>query len=195
MGKTILGIGYILAAIPYVNIIGILLVAIGWFTLGRERDRGLWKVTGILGIVSFILMVVAIAVTASIFFTSMSSPTALEQVLAAGIGSLAALVIALIFLMIFSILQLICLWQFANVYNAKLVKIAVILYILMIIFALAAIPLAITMGPRVFLSLIVLGILGFIAGILAGIGILTAKEQVSTSATVTTKIPPSSSPQ
>lgn len=195
MGKTILGIGYILAAIPYVNIIGILLVAIGWFTLGKERDRGLWKVTGILGIVSFILMIIAIAVAASIFFAAMGGPAALEHVLAAGIGSLAALVIAFIFIIIFGILQLICLWQFANVYDAKLVKIAVILYILTIIVALAAIPLIVAMGPGAFLGFMGLGILGFIAGILAGIGILTAKEQAPASATVTTEAPPPPPPQ
>ncbi|HDJ83874.1 MAG TPA: hypothetical protein ENG44_02620, partial [Desulfurococcaceae archaeon] len=104
MGRTILGIGYILAAIPYVNIIGTLLVAIGWFTLGKERDRGLWKVTGILGIVSFILMIAAIAVASSIFFAAMGSPAAMEHALAAGMGSLATLVIAGIFIIIFGIL-------------------------------------------------------------------------------------------
>lgn len=190
MGKTILGIGYILAAIPYVNIIGILLVAIGWFTLGKERDRGLWKVTGILGIVSFILMIAAIAIATSIFFAAMGSPAAIERALAAGIGSLAALIIAGIFIIIFGILQLICLWQFANVYDSKLVKIAVILYILTIIAALAAIPLVATMGHGALLGFIGLGILGFIAGILAGIGILTAKEQAPAPTPVTTEAPP-----
>lgn len=178
MGRTILGIGYILAAIPLVNIIGILLVAIGWIILGKERGRGLWKVTGILGIVSFILMIIAVITIMSMMFTSMSNPVMIEHLLIASIGSLIVLVIAYMIIVVFYILQLICLWQFANIYNSKLIKIAVVLYVLIIIVALTLIPIAvIAVSHKVLISFIGLGILGFIAGILAGIGILTVKEQ------------------
>ncbi len=190
LGKTLLGIGYILAAIPYVNIIGVILVAIGWYTLGKDRDRGLWKATGLLGIIAFILIIVAIAVGASIIFAAMGNPQAIAHALAASAGAIIALIIAAIFLVIFGILQLVCLWQFANEYGSTLVKVAVILYILTIIIALAAIPAAMAMGPGVMLVIFGAGILGFIAGILAGIGILTAKEQAPTPPTQAPPPPP-----
>lgn len=196
MGKTLLGIGYILMAIPYVNFIGIILVAIGWYTLGKDRDKGLWKVTGILGIVAFILALAAIAVAASMIFAVMAhGPEAVAHALATGVGALIAVVIAAIFLVIFSILQLVCLWQFGNEYNSSLTKVAVIIYIIAIVVGAASIPLMISAGPGAMLGLIGVGVLSFIAGILAGIGILTAKEQAPTTTTTTTTETPPPPPQ
>lgn len=56
--KWLGGIGYIFALIPYINFIGMILVAIAWIMMGGETRQGIFKATGVFIILSMILSVV-----------------------------------------------------------------------------------------------------------------------------------------
>ncbi|MEN2974241.1 MAG: hypothetical protein ABDH32_01530 [Candidatus Caldarchaeales archaeon] len=49
------GIGYILSLIPFVNIVGSILVGIGWIMAGNDTRNGIFKATGIVLLVTLIL--------------------------------------------------------------------------------------------------------------------------------------------
>lgn len=62
--KWIGGIGYILTLIPYVNLIALVLVAIAWIMMGRDRKQTIFTATGILMIITFVM---SIALTGVVF--------------------------------------------------------------------------------------------------------------------------------
>ncbi len=170
MSKKALGIGYILMAIPIIDIIGLIITPIGWFLLGKREGKGLWKATGITGIISFILVLVALAITgigaAFEMFTGAVAPTEIFR------GANAVLIAAAILLLIFAILSIASLWSAGKHYDSGLLKAASILWIVTIVLAIISIPLAIVL---LFFGLglwILLAILAFIANILAGVGFL-----------------------
>jgi uncharacterized membrane protein len=55
------GIGYILLLIPFISIIGLILVGIAWMMAGRDVKQGIFKATGILLITITILTIILMA--------------------------------------------------------------------------------------------------------------------------------------
>ena len=59
--KWLGGIGYILLMIPFVNLVGYILVGIAWIMAGTDVKQGLFKATGIIMIITMVLSGVMIA--------------------------------------------------------------------------------------------------------------------------------------
>jgi magnesium-transporting ATPase (P-type) len=183
MSKTLLGVAFILLAIPYVNVVGLILVPIGWILLGRKAGKGLWTATGIVGLLGFIMVIAAVAMIGGALMGAMGGGIGMLPAL--GMAALAVLVIAIVLLVIFGILNIASVWSASNYYREGLLKAAAILWIILVIIGIAMAGMMVAamaggapgmLGGGVFVLLIGVGIINLIANILAGIGFLKAKE-------------------
>ena len=201
MSKTVLGIGYILLAIPGISFVGLIIVPIGWILLGRNKGRGLWTATGVIGLLTFILAIALVVSAPFIMGTLFGGMMGGEigTAMTASATVLALLAAVAILGLIYAILMLISLWQAGNYYRTSLLKIAVILWILIVIVALVGVALiygAITGGAAeiatgsVWMVVIGAAVLNFIANILAGVGFLAAKEPTQVQYGPTAQVPP-----
>lgn len=164
MSKTLLGISYILLAIPYINIVGVILLPIAWIIEGRRRKKGLWTATGILGLISIILIIVGfVALIGSI----LPLVTSLQHEITAGQGQtpqvfpgnfseellkrtpiglagIALMAIASLLYVVYFILMLVSLYQAGSFYRSGLIKASAILYIIGIVAAILLVVFVIT---------------------------------------------------
>ncbi len=150
MGKTFLGVSYIIMAIPYVGLIGAVLLPIAWLIEGRSKRRGLWVAAGIVGIIAIVLSFIGIAMLASAvapimsrFSATLGNPlittgTSASQAVGERIskelmlavrssvmgmaGAVTSLLAAAIYL-VFYIITLITLHQAGNYYHSLMIKI------------------------------------------------------------------------
>ncbi len=208
--KTLLGISYILSGIPYANLLGLLLVPISWIFEGRSKKKGLWTATGILGLLTVVLLIVGLV---SIIGAILSLPSAppispgespsaafpdwLSHLLKSGGLTLLTLAVfgaAFVIAIVYFFMMVASLFQAGGFYRSGLIRIAAILYILVVVAIIAgtailmmAIQEYINSGgePRevlgaavsmTYVVVLVTLVLNFLAGVLAGIGFLTAKE-------------------
>lgn len=122
--KTLLGIGYILSIIPVINIIGSILIIIGWVKLGNKHKENLWKWVGY----SAILAIIAVILMFS---------TLIGSLLTGNIGAIFAsftmMVPVLALYILYGILQLIGLWKAGTKFNSGLLKAGGILSIIPIL--------------------------------------------------------------
>ncbi len=164
MSKTLLGISYILLAIPYINIAGVILLPIAWIIEGRKRKRGLWTATGVLGLISVILIIVGMVALIGAVLPLISSlqqeitvgqgqqPQAfpgnftenLLKKMPVGLAGIAVMAIASILYVVYFILMLVSLYQAGSFYRSGLIKASVILYIIGIVVAILFIAFVIT---------------------------------------------------
>jgi len=153
MGKTLLGISYILLAIPYVNVIGAILVPIAWIAEGRRRKKGLWTATGILGLISIALVIVGVAALIGALLPMVTSiqheitagqaqspqvftgnfTEDLLKKMPMGLAGIAVISLASILYIIYFVLMLVSLYQAGSLYRSGLIKASVVLYIIGII--------------------------------------------------------------
>jgi uncharacterized membrane protein len=56
--KTMLGIAYILSLIPFISIVGYILLILGWIKLGNKYNEKLWKWVGYSAILAIIATVI-----------------------------------------------------------------------------------------------------------------------------------------
>ncbi len=234
MSKTVSGIGYILmilgilvaiggafAVSPYallggavLAIIGYLLINIGFITMGRRYHKGAWTATGIIGILVFILYIVAIAIIAGAVASAMSTigtATSMEEIIQsiAGqiAGALAIIGIAGILAFVWVIMEIIVLWSAAGYFGSGVLKGAAILKIIVLILTLIVIPAlavgtgmsALSGGAEAVMAMgtAMMAVTGLdtllliVSLILAGIGFLTAKEPTTyTAPAYTTQVAP-----
>ncbi len=164
MGKTLLGISYILLAIPYINIVGVILLPIAWIVEGRRRKRGLWTATGILGLVSIILIIIGMAALIGALLPLISSlqheitvgqgqppqtfpgnfTGELLKKTPAGLAGIAVIAVASLLYVVYFILMLVSLYQAGSFYRSGLIKASAILYIVGIVVAILFVVLVIT---------------------------------------------------
>ncbi len=164
MSKTLLGISYILLAIPYINIIGAILLPIAWIVEGRRRKRGLWTATGILGLISIILIIVGMVALIGALLPLISSlqheitigqgqpPQAfpgnftegLLKKTPVGLAGIAVIAIASLLYVVYFILMLASLYQAGSLYRSGLIKASAILYIAGIVVAILFVVFVIT---------------------------------------------------
>ncbi len=128
--KWLGGIGYILLMIPFVNLVGYILVGIAWIMAGADVKQGLFKATGIIMIITMVLGGVMIALwfpTISYLMSGLSfgeppsfvPPKMLEEFLGAiGLFLVLGAVMAVLGLVEW-ILELVSHFRAASVYNVK----------------------------------------------------------------------------
>ncbi len=207
MSKTLLGVAYILQAIPYVNIVGLFLVPIGWIIEGRARKKGLWTATGVIGLLAVILIIAGFASAIGAIFSVISGVAAsagnvsagaggfeaLAQGLGIGMVALGLIVIGGILGIVYFLLMMACLFQAGSFYKSTLIKVGAIFYLLFVILIIAGIAIIVTsaqsgitsgeggmaIAGTAVLAFIGAAIMNFLAGILAGVGFLIAKEPVT----------------
>lgn len=202
MSKTLLGVAYILLSIPYVNILGMFLVPIGWVVEGRARKRGLWTATGVVGLISVILVIAGIASILGVLFSAMGAEPSpmygpgmegisnLETLIShVGIVSLGLIAVGLIMGVVYFFMMLVSLFQAGGFYRSTLIKVGAVLYVLVLVLMIASVAMIAVgetaahealgaMTGAAFIVIIGAAIMNFLAGILAGIGFLVAKEPV-----------------
>jgi hypothetical protein len=115
--KTMLGIAYILSLIPFISIVGYILLILGWIKLGNKYNEKLWKWVGYSAILAIIATV--------ILFVTMGGAI-LSGNVSLLFGSLLGLIPVAILLLLYGILQAIGLWKAGNKFNSGLLKAGVI---------------------------------------------------------------------
>ncbi|MGC8812177.1 MAG: hypothetical protein ACP5O8_01150 [Candidatus Aenigmatarchaeota archaeon] len=111
--KTMLGIGYILSLIPGINIIGAILLIVGWIKLGGKYNENLWKWVGYLGILSII---------ATILILSTMMGSILTGNVEALFGALLTTIPVLALMIAYWIAQGVGLWSAGKKFNSGLLK-------------------------------------------------------------------------
>ena len=154
MGRTykwLGGIGYILALIPYINFVGMILVAIAWIMMGSDTRQGIFKATGIFMIISMVVSV-AMIFTFPIMAPGMlggmrGAPlTALADLLKFAGAIIAVASVILIISLVTFILELVSHFRAANVLYVKWFRYAGWMRIVSIIVAvIAAVAVAVMM--------------------------------------------------
>jgi len=146
LGKTFLGISYILQGIPYVNLLGFILVPIAWLIEGFRERKGLWIGTGISGLVSFGLIIAglvnvvrALHLFRLMRFSGMSSlpsntlPGNITNLISGSnpvlLGSLLVIVAGLLLGFIYFILMLISVFQAGSMYLSTTLKVGGVIYV------------------------------------------------------------------
>lgn len=150
MSKTLLGVSYILLAVPYINVAGAFLLPIAWIIEGRRRKKGIWTATGILGLISIILITVGfVALIGSVLplVTSLQHEITVGQGqppqifpgnfsegllrrTPSGLAGIALMAIASLLYVVYFILMLVSLYQAGSFYRSGLIKVSAILYII-----------------------------------------------------------------
>ncbi len=146
MGKTFLGISYILQGIPYVNILGFILVPIAWLVEGFREHKGLWIGTGISGLVSLGLIIAgvvnvvrALHLSKLMRFSAMGSlpantlPENITNIIHGGnpamLSSLLIIVAGLLLGFMYFILMLISVFQAGSMYSSTTLKVGGVIYV------------------------------------------------------------------
>ncbi len=186
MSKTLLGISYILLAIPYINIVGVILLPIAWIIEGRRRKRGLWTATGILGLISIILIIIGMVALIGALFPLISSlqheitigqgqspqtfpgnfTEELLKKMPVGLAGIAVIAVASLLYIVYFILMLASLYQAGSFYRSGLIKASAILYIVGIVVAILFVIFILTQATSH-----AAGVAGgtFVGGLLAGV--------------------------
>jgi len=112
-----LGIAYILSLIPFISIVGYILLILGWIKLGNKYNEKLWKLVGYSAILAIIATV--------ILFVTMGGAI-LSGNVELLVGGVLGLLPAFILIFIYGILQAIGLWKAGNKFNSGLLKAGVI---------------------------------------------------------------------
>jgi hypothetical protein len=73
--RVYMTIGYILRAIPYINFIGALLTAIGWFKLGGRTGKRNYYIAFVASIILFAMTLYSLVVSAPSFYTAFNTPS------------------------------------------------------------------------------------------------------------------------
>ncbi len=170
--RTLLGVGYILLLIPLLNIVGLILVALGWYYLGKREEQSVWKVTGILGLLLFAVSLAALALLTPVILAAAASPNpeaVFKEMIALGVSGVVAAGLACIIGAVFIILMIVCLWELGSSWGSRAVKAGAVLYVLSLI-TLAAI----LVTPLAVFAFIMLWVLACLA---TGVGVLTAKPK------------------
>ncbi len=123
--RTILGIGYILSIIPVINIVGLILLIVGWIKLGNKYKENLWKWVGYSAILGIIAMILAFSTLFGALIT-----VNMGMLVANLIASLAIAIPAIVLMLVYAILQLIGLWNAGKKFNSGLLKAGAILSII-----------------------------------------------------------------
>ena len=163
MSKTLLGISYILLAIPYINVVGAFLLPIAWIVEGRKRKKSLWTATGILGLVSIIMIIIGMVALIGAILPLITSlqheitanqgqPQTLpsgftEELLKKtplGLTGMAVMAIASLLYVVYFILMLVSLYQAGSFYRSGIIKAATALYIIGTVVAILFIVFAVT---------------------------------------------------
>ncbi len=186
MSKTLLGISYILLAIPYINIVGVILLPIAWIIEGRRRKKGLWTATGILGLISVILIIVGMAVLIGAVLPLIGSlqheitagqgqppqifpgnfTRELLKKVPVGLAGIAVMAVASLLYVVYFILMLVSLYQAGSFYRSGLIKASAILYVVGIVVMILFVVIIITQSASHAIS----GAGGvFVGGLLIGV--------------------------
>jgi len=171
VSKTFLGVSYIILAIPYVGLIGAVLLPIAWLVEGRSKRRGAWVAAGIVGIVAIVLAFAGLAMLASAvapimskFSTMLGNPltttgaspaSALGERLskelmmairssAVGMAGAVTSMLASAIYLAFYIMTLVALYQAGSYYGSVMIKIGMGLNVIALI---AAVLAAFTAAP------------------------------------------------
>ncbi len=184
MSYIFLGISYILSGIPFLNILGIILIPIGWILLGKRFNRKLWIVTGVLGISLLILsfgliLYLFLKITADMekiiylrrFMISIKTFDRGFLLSNLQLDKKFIIMIIIWFLnyICYSISQLISLWVAGSVFNQILLKISVILSIVGVFLGIFFV-----IFPMIILLII---IIFYLSNIIAGIGFLLIRYE------------------
>ncbi|MEM7825380.1 MAG: hypothetical protein QW412_00790 [Candidatus Aenigmatarchaeota archaeon] len=111
--KTMLGIAYILSLVPVVNLVGFILLIVGWIKLGNKYKENLWKWVGY----SAILAIIAAIITFITLFESLSTG-GIEAIYSSLVTAIPVLVISIIY----GIIQALGLWKAGTKFNSWLLK-------------------------------------------------------------------------
>ena len=195
LGKAFLGISYILQGIPYINLLGFILVPIAWLVEGFRERKGLWVSAGISGLISFSLVIAGVISIlqalhlsqllrySGMSMNSMPSSTLPENIMKALHGGNPALLSSLLIIvaglslgLIYFLLMLISVFQAGSIYSSSTLKVGGILYIIDVILIGVVIALAISSfatnlapsySPQLLKSLGAIYIASIITGVLA----------------------------
>lgn len=193
MGKTFLGISYILQGIPYVNIVGFILVPIAWLVEGFKKRRGLWVGAGIAGIAMFgfiiagvIYIIQALHIPYLFRYIGMGAipsgtmpkdlVSAINGLNPALFGSLLIIAVGVLLGIIYFILMLISIFQAGNMYSSAILKVGGILYVVDVVLLIIVVSLIMSAfashppppsGPQLLMSLGGIYASSIIAGVLA----------------------------
>ncbi len=182
MGHLFLGVSYIISGIPFINILGLLLIPIGWFILGKKYARGLWMITGVVGIVSVIISFAIVLYFLTFIKTRFISYEKFLQVnmyiryeffdfIKFSKELLLIVSLWLLIVIIYGALQLISLWTAGTYFKQVLLKVSVAMYLISIMISPFFIILPITMLITI--------ILVYVSNIIAGVGFLLIKYESS----------------
>ncbi len=162
MSKTLLGISYILSAIPLMNVAGIVLLPIAWLLEGRRRGKKLWMITGVIGVVAVALGIIGMALLGGAISTALSSipegliktsaggsrsalTAELSKVVASttlGVTGELVLITSLTILLVFFFVMLASLNQAGRFYKSLTIRIGFILYLIWVFLTIPVIALA-----------------------------------------------------
>ncbi|MEM4281797.1 MAG: hypothetical protein QXQ70_03595 [Candidatus Caldarchaeum sp.] len=196
--KILGGLGYIFLIIPVLNIIAPILVGIAWIQMGGRTRQTLFKATGILMIVSFILVIGVFAA----FFTVLSplissalsgftnlSPTVLLTLMSA-VGALVVVSIAAaVFGLVVFVLELVSHFRAADIYALNWFRRAAWMRIIAIILAMVVVAVVLAMATPTtlpaesftasifLLALIPVIIVGVLAPIFSAIAFFSLPEE------------------
>lgn len=147
--KIVGGVGYILSLIPLVNIVAPILIAIAWIQMGGRTKQNLFRATGILMLVTFILgavLIISIFATLSNLIANpliVLSVESLEELLPQIIGNLAIFVLMVLGVAALSItsfiLELASHFRAGNIFNLRWFAAAAWLRIVLIIITILSI--------------------------------------------------------
>ncbi|MEM5843971.1 MAG: hypothetical protein QXX07_03895 [Candidatus Aenigmatarchaeota archaeon] len=124
--KKLLGIAYILSIIPVLNIVGLILLILGWIKLGNKYNENLWKWVGYSAILAIIASILAFATLMGSIFAMAAGILDVSAVL----SNFLVLAPVLLLSLVYAILQLIGLWKAGTKFNSGLLKAASILSII-----------------------------------------------------------------
>ncbi|MCD6324487.1 MAG: hypothetical protein J7L55_05220 [Desulfurococcales archaeon] len=200
MGNKFLGVSYILLGIPYLGVIGVVLVPIAWVVEGFDKRRRLWIVSGFLGLLAIALAVTgAVQTVAAVYpiLTKLSPQMGslsnlseqeimqlMQEIKPYLMSGIVTFVAAALAGLAFFILMLVSLFQAGDLYLSNVIKVGAVLFITLFVFLIAGMGYVIasaTYGNAEGLSKAVtyvgVGslIINFLASFTSGVGFLLSR--------------------
>lgn len=130
--KWLGGIGYILMFIPFVSIVGLILVGIAWIMAGSDTKQGIFKATGILMFINMIISAIILVILFSFIQNLMSGlslgwypsiPPGLFSEFLETVGLLLLLAgVSAVLALVVWIIELVSHFRAATVYNVRWFK-------------------------------------------------------------------------
>ncbi len=150
MGNKFLGLSYVLLGIPYLGLIGVILVPIAWIADGVGKRRRLWVVCGFTGLIAIALFIAGVIQVLSVTYPVivkygtqlgnmpnlsenelLNLVNELKPYVMSGVATFAA---AIISALVFYILMVVSLFQAGDVYFSNVIKIGATLFIALFMF-------------------------------------------------------------